>query len=133
MWPFGSKPELPEPIMRGDLTARCDAQRKGWIIDRDGIEFYLPGLLLDESAFDWVKEAASTVDALDAEMRARVMDCLVEWPCDKTQARISCVYLDEYPGAKTINVDFLGDESWGDLGVHVIISDGKIVNAYGED
>jgi len=133
MWPFGSKPSLPEPISRGDTTARYDGQLKGWVIVRDGIDFNLPGPLLDDSAFDWVKEAASVIHGLEAEIRARVMDCLVEWPCDKTKAKISCVYLDEYPGTKTIDLDFLGDESWGDLGIHVIVGDGRIVNAYGED
>jgi hypothetical protein len=133
MWPFGKKTSLPEPVSRGEMTAQYDIRRKGWVIPWDGIEFYLPGLSFNESAFEWAKEAAPVIRALDDKIRIRVTKCLEHWPCDKTKTHISCVYLDAYQESKSLDLDFLGDESWGDLGVNVIIKDGKIVDAYGSD
>jgi hypothetical protein len=43
------------------------------------------------------------------------------------------VDLDHYGKSKTIDMAFAGDDSWGDFGVNVIITDGKIVDTYGGD
>ena len=61
------------------------------------------------------------------------MLCLQEWPCDKTKAEVLSVDLDDYAEDKTIVMAFTGDDSWGDFGVDVTITDGKIVAADGGD
>ena len=135
MWPFGKKETSPPPedVSRGGLTARYDAKLKLWAFELDGIEFNLSGVPFDENAFEWAKQASAVIRALEGQIRARVVECLQSWPCDKTKAEILYVDLDEYGKSKTIDLAFVGDETWGDFGVNVIIIDGKIVDAYGVD
>ncbi|MDB6024441.1 MAG: hypothetical protein JWM68_664 [Verrucomicrobiales bacterium] len=115
------------------MTARYDAQLEQWAFECDSIEFNLSGIPFNEMAFDWAKEASATIRVLNSEIQSRVMESLEDWPCDKTTAEILCVDLDEYGQSKTMDVAFVGDESWGDFGVNVIITNGRIVEAYGGD
>jgi len=115
------------------MVARYDRSLKSWVIECDSLEFYLPGASFNESAFDWAKEAASVIRSLDDKIRVRVMKCLEGWPCDKSKAKISHVYLDKYQESQSLDLDFIGDESWGDFNVNVIIKNGQIVDAYGGD
>jgi hypothetical protein len=132
MWPFKKEPPPPD-VSNGGMTARYDVKLKHWVFVCDGIEFNLSGVPFDQRAFDWAKEAAAVIRSLDAPMRAQVMECVGDWPCDKSKAEILSVDLDEYAESKTMDVAFVGDDSWGDFGVNVIITNGKIVDAYGGD
>ena len=135
MWPFKKKSvvPVPEPVSAEGLTAQYDGELQRWGFQCDGIEFDLSGIPFDQRAFAWAKESSAQIRTLNEQIRARVMECLEGWPCDKTKAEILSVDLDEYAKSKTINIAFIGDESWGDFGVNVIITDGKIVDAYGGD
>jgi hypothetical protein len=135
MWPFGKKETSPPPedVSVGGMTARYDAKLKHWVFQRDSIEFHLSGIPFDQRAFDWAKEACAAIHSLEDEMRARVVQCLESWPCDKTKAEILSVDLDNYAKSQTIDAAFAGDDSWGDFGVNVIIIAGKIAEVYGGD
>ena len=115
------------------MTARYDVKLKRWTFHCDGIEFNVSGIPFDPAAFGWAREAAAVIRSQVSEIRSRVMECLEGWPGDKTKAQILSVDLDDYASSKTFDVAFVGDESWGDFGVNVIITDGKIVDAYGGD
>ena len=132
MRPFSKKPPPPD-VSNGEMTARYDVKLKFWVFVCDGLEFNRSGVPFDQRAFDWAKEASAVIRSLDAPMRARVNECPEDWPCDKSKAEILSVDLDEYEGSKTMDVAFVGDDSWGDFGVNVIIMNGKIVDAYGGD
>jgi len=132
MWPFKEQPPPPD-VSNGQMTARYDVKLKHWFFQCDGIEFNLSDVPFDQRAFDWAKEAVGIIRSLDAQIRAQVTECLEEWPCDKSKAEILSVDLDEYAESKTMDVAFVGDDSWGDFGVNVIITNGKIVDAYGGD
>lgn len=135
MWPFGKKASAPRPedVTVGGMTAHYEAKLKHWVFHCDGIEFNLSGIPFNAGAFEWAREAAVIIRSQDSQIRSHVMECLEDWPCDKAKAEILSVDLDGYAGSKTIDVSFIGDESWGDFGVNVIITDGKIVDAYGGD
>ena len=115
------------------MTARYDTALEYWVFQCRGIEFHLNGVPFDEAAFGWAREAANLIHTLRADIDSRVQSCLKDWPCDKTKADILTVSLDDYKASKTLDIAFLGDDSWGDYGVNVIITDGKIVDAYGGD
>lgn len=115
------------------MTARYDAKLKRWIFHFDGIEFNVSGIPFNVAAFGWGREAAAAIRSQGGEIRSRVMQCLEDWPCNKAKAEILSVDLHDYANSKTFDVAFVGDESWGDFGVNVIITDGKIVDAYGGD
>ena len=131
MWPFQKK--APPDVTRGGRTARYDPQLEYWAFECDGIEFHVKGIPFNEAAFDWARRAVEVIRSLDEDIRSRVDECLRDWPCDKSKKEILGVELDEYPESKTILVAFTGDDSWGDLGVDVTITDGKIVDVSGGD
>jgi hypothetical protein len=135
MWPFGKKVSSPPPedVTSGELMARYDVKLKHWAFECEGIEFNVSGIPFNQSAFGWAKEACKAIHSLDDEIRARVVQCLEGWPCDKTKAEILSVDLDDYVESQTIDVAFVGDDSWGDFGVNVIITGGKIADVYGGD
>jgi hypothetical protein len=135
MWPFGKKIISPPPEdVNGDgMTAHYDVKLKHWIFHFDGVEFNLSGIPFNVAAFGWAREAAAIIRSQGSHIRSRVMECLEGWPCDEAKAEILSVDLDEYSDSKTFDIAFVGDESWGDFGVNVIIADGKIVDAYGGD
>jgi hypothetical protein len=134
MWPFKkSKVTPPAPVSCGDITAKYDERLEYWGFDFGGLEFHIRGIPFNEAACEWAREVLPVIRKLDAEIRERVMECLQGWPCDKTKAEVLCVDLDDYGVAKTIDIAFVGDDSWGDFGINVIITDGKIVDAYGGD
>jgi len=135
MWPFHKQRSAPPPaeVSKDGFTARYDPKLKHWAFEHEGIEFNLSGVPFDEQAFGWAKEASTVLRTLDGQIRSRVTECLEGWPCDQAKAEILCVDLDEYGEGKTLDVAFVGDETWGDFGVNVIITEGKIVDAYGGD
>jgi hypothetical protein len=137
MWLFGKKVTSLQPgdVSRGEMTARYDVNSKHWAFRSDGVEFNLSGIPFNELAFDWAKDVLAVIRSLDDQIRARVRECLESWPCDKTKAEILSVSvdLDKFLESKTLKVAFVGDESWGDFGVEVIITDGRIVDVYGGD
>jgi len=135
MWPFHKQTSAlpPEDVSKDGFTARYDPKLKHWVFVHERIEFNLSGVPFDINAFEWAKEALMVLRTLDGQIRSSVIECLEGWPCDQTRAEILCVDLDEYGEGKTLDVAFVGDETWGDFGVNVIITEGKIVDAYGGD
>jgi len=112
------------------MTAYYDELLESWAFQWAGIEFNITGIPFNQDAFDWAREVASMIRTLDAEILARIMDCLEDWPCDKTKVEVLYVDLDDYEKSKTVDIAFTGDNSWGEFGVNVIITDGKINDAY---
>jgi hypothetical protein len=134
MWPFKkSKATPPADISGGDMTAHYDELLEYWEFQWAGFDFHIRGIPFNQDAFGWAREVAPVIRKLEPNIHARVMECLQDWPCDKTKAEVLCVDLDDYGKSKTIDMAFAGDDSWGDYGVNVIITDGKIEDAYGGD
>ena len=135
MWPFQKKKSspLPENISKGGMTARYDVQLKHWVFECEDIEFNLSGIPFDENAFEWAKATAAIIRKLEGSIQKKVSECLEGWPCNKAAGKILCVDLDDYRESKTFDLAFVGDETWGDYGVNVIITDDIIVDVYGGD
>ena len=133
MWPFKKSKAAPPPdVSCGDMTARYVERLEYWEFRWDGFDFHVRGIPFNQEAFGWAREVAPVIRRLEPGIHARVQECLQE-PCDKTKAEVLFVDLDEYGESKTIDMAFTGDDSWGDFGVNVIITDGKIEDAYGGD
>lgn len=133
MWPFKKSPPPPAPVSRNGLTATYNADLKRWTFCCEGIEFWLSGATFREAAFDWAGDAAATVRELADQIRPHVKEELDGCLADPRKAHISRIDLDEYPGAQTLSVEFVGDETWGDLGVEVVITRGVVVASYAGD
>jgi hypothetical protein len=135
MWPFSKKNLSPPPadFSKDGMTAKYDTNLKEWTFENEGIEFSLSGILFDENVFQWSKEASAIIQKLEGQIKVRVEECLEGWPCNKTSAKILVVNLDGYRESKSMDIAFVGDETWGDFGVNVIITNGQIEDVYGGD
>ena len=135
MWPFSKKPVLPPPddIVQGNDRAQFSTPLGHWEFEIDGTEFTLSGRTFDPQAFSWARTALADMRRLQPEIDQRVLQVLDGWPCDVATRELLSVSLDDYASEGPIDLGFVGDDSWGDFGVNVILADGKIVDAYGGD
>lgn len=135
MWPFRKKQALPPPenIVLGDDRAFYSTTLDQWEFEIDATEFSLSGREFDSDAFAWAREAISSITRLDAEIDRHVLDVLDGWPCDVSTRHLLSVSLDDFASERQFNIAYVGDDSWGDFGVNVIVADGKVIEAYGGD
>ena len=135
MWPFRKKPVLspPEDIVLGNDRASFSTSLDQWEFEIEGMEFNLSGRDFDNRAFTWAREVAASIKQLEPEIDRQVLEVLDGWPCDISKRRLLSVCLDNFASEGQFDLAFVGDDSWGDFGVDVIIADGKIIEAYGGD
>ncbi|MCF7675115.1 MAG: hypothetical protein K9N23_22695 [Akkermansiaceae bacterium] len=135
MWPFRKKPVSPPPedVVRGDDRAHFSTVLDCWEFEVDGTEFTLSGRTFDPQAFAWARAALAEMTGLAAEIDQHVLQPLDGWPCEVASRRLLSIGLDDYANAGRIDLAYVGDDSWGDFGVNVILADGKVVEAYGGD
>jgi hypothetical protein len=135
MWPFRKKLVLPPPadIVHGDDRAQFSTTLDHWEFEIDGTEFTLSGRTFDSQAFSWAITALADMRRLQPEIDQRVLQVLDVWPCDVETRELLSVSLDDYASEGRFDLAFVGDDSWGDFGVNVILAGGKIVDAYGGD
>src|SRR5690349_1654423 len=118
MWPFDLlKPTLPSNVSCGDMTAHYDGQMWCWKFQWDGLDFTLRGIPFNQDAFRWAREIAPAIRKLGPEIFARISEHLAKWPCDLKSAHIYCVQLDDYGKERTIEIMYMGDDSWPEIPV----------------
>ncbi len=135
MWPFRKKPALPLPddVVFEGVRATYDPRFKTWGFEMAGVSFTFAPRDFPTAAFEWGRAAIQDYERLRDEMEKHVMAQLDGWPCNKEAWCLLSVALDEYPTGGKMNFTFVGDDSWGDYGVSVIVVGGRIVAAYGWD
>jgi|GEM_PF-2552067 len=135
MWPFRKKHsnKAPKEVFKDGTTARYDSKLDSWTFELEEVEFHLSGIQFKEEAFDWARQVVVVVRSLDQQIKKSVAGCLEGRPCNTDAAQIFWVNLDDYKTSKTFDLAFGGDDSWGDFGVNVIVTDGKIVNVFRGD
>lgn len=135
MWPFCKKQVLPPPedIVMGGDRASFSTSLDQWEFEIDGTEFTISGRDFDNRAFTWARETAASIKQLKSEIDRQVLEVLYGWPCDVSTRRILSVCLDDFASERQAELAFVGDDSWGDFGVNVIIAGGKVIEAYGGD
>jgi hypothetical protein len=70
---------------------------------------------------------------LEAEIDRHVLEVLDGSPCNVATRHILSVSLDDYLSAGHLDIAYVGDDSWGDFGVNVIVANDKVIEAYGGD
>ncbi|MCU0794690.1 MAG: hypothetical protein MUF31_02025 [Akkermansiaceae bacterium] len=127
MWPF-NKPSSPEPVTVGGLTASFSRQVEQWELTVDGIDFTYGPRDLDLAIFEWARTLAPMVQQLKEPILAAARNSVSDWDKLRTEsAEILSVDLSEYPSMGLASVDVTGDDSWGDLGVTVVLKNGQII------
>jgi hypothetical protein len=135
MWPFRKKQILPRPddVISGDNRAFYSTLLKGWDFEIDGIEFSLSGREFDIRAFEWARKEMETIGRLENEIDGHVLEVLDGYPFDIEARHLFAISLDDYLSEGQLNLSFVGDDSWADFGVNVIVANGRVVGAYGGD
>ncbi|WP_200273637.1 hypothetical protein [Luteolibacter pohnpeiensis] len=135
MWPFRKKQVLPPPedFISGDDRAVYSTTFDQWEFEIEGIEFTLAGREFDRRTFGWAREAITMIKRLEAEIDRHVLEELDGWPCDIATRHLLSVSMDDYTSEGHLDLAYVGDDSWGDFGVNVIVADGKVIESYGGD
>ena len=134
MWPFNKKEVQPSlNIISGDDRAWFSTALNHWDFEIDGIEFTLSGRSFDSRAFGWAREAISSIHCLESEIDKHVLNVLEGSSFDVATRHILSVSLDDYSSEGQLDIAYVGDDSWGDFGVNVIVANGKVIEAYGGD
>ncbi|MCZ6834650.1 MAG: hypothetical protein O7G85_02655 [Planctomycetota bacterium] len=136
MWPF-SKPNQDNPlptIKVGDLIIKWDKSVGCWEFEIDGIHYDLiHNPVFDPQIIDELPKIRQWINALEAEIDkaiAEQLDGWCEWDGKKDLFSIDVSCLLE---KDQVDVSYSGNEKWGDLGVNIVITDGKIVDVYSGD
>jgi len=135
MWPFFRKTTVQAPpnIISGDDRAWFSTTINQWEFKIDGTSFTLSGREFDSRAFTWAREAISSISRLESEIDRHVLEVLDGSPFDVATRHILSVRLDDYSTAGSFDIAYVGDDSWADFGVNVIVANGKVIEAYGGD
>ena len=135
MWPFRRKPSLPPPdnIVQGGDCARFSSELDQWEFEIDGVEFTLSGRNFDENAFEWARAVLVDKCKLESEIDQHVVQVLDGWSFNASSRHLLSISLDDYGAEGYSDLAYIGDDSWGDYGVNVILGDGRIIDAYGGD
>jgi hypothetical protein len=135
MWPFSKKREtiVPDDVVFEGNRARYSSTLDCWELTLDDVDFTCSGISFDTRVFGWADAALSVIRRLEEEIDKRVIKELEGWPCDVSKRELLCVALDAYTESRTLDLSYVGDDSWADFGVNVIIRDGVIEDSYGGD
>ena len=134
MWPFRKiVVQTPPNVISGDDRAWFSTTLNQWDFKIDGTDFTLSGREFDIRTFAWAREAISLIRRMETEIERHVLEVLDGSPFDVTTRHILSVSLDDYSSAGNLDIAYVGDDSWGDFGVNVIVANGKVIEAYGGD
>lgn len=135
MWPFEKKQPREQKVVTIDgvdvkHAAYCDM----WEFTVDGLDFTIDGPEFDQRAVEWAKDAVPTIRRLEREMvkaaRERVK---AHQGLDLDSTELLSVDLSDFEKEGYLSAAYVGDESWGDMGVVVTIQDGKILDVRAGD
>lgn len=135
MWPFKKRP-IPDPVTEDGVTATFSRDTEAWEFTIDGIDFNFESELFEPAAVHWAKSELPTILALMPEMIAAAKEEVrdeEENLINVESTELLSVDLIEYPTDGYLSVNFVGDETWGDLGVVVTLKDGAIFAVHSGD
>jgi len=136
MWPFSSKKKkaTPIPTIRcGNISVRWNAQLYWWQFSDGEIDYSLAGPEFDVAVLNSLVLVRRWLTGLDKEIDAEIKKHLEEW-CEWTgEKHVVSIEVLNLARKNEIDIAYAGGDNWGDLGVNIVISDGKIINSYAGD
>lgn len=137
MWPFSSKKKKKAtsiPTIRcGKISVRWNAQLHRWQFSDGEIDYSLAGPEFDVAVLNSLVLVRRWLTGLDKEIDAEIKKHLEGW-CEWTgEKHVVTIEVLNLARKNEIDIAYAGGDNWGDLGVNIVISDGKIVNSYAGD
>jgi hypothetical protein len=137
MWPFTflrNSKAAPPDVAVGDTTARFDIKVGVWEFDISEHKFSIQKKEFPPECVEWARAVAEFLPAHMPAVRDAVLNELKGWKEVNAQStEMLPVSLDDYASSRTVTLDFYGDDTWGDLGVTVVLSSEKIVEVWSGD
>jgi hypothetical protein len=134
MWPFSKKPIREHPQVALDGTrAWYDHQRNEWSFSIDGIDYSVRGPKLDVALFHAVRRIPEEIAAIKPQIMATIREYVTEWCHSVESAHIVCIDVTSLLSNNMYDITYAGDDDWADLGVNIIVTDGKITQSYAGD
>lgn len=131
MWPFRKKTPNPTPedVVEGEIRASYHPDLEHWEFQIETIEFTLAGRQFDRNAFGWARETSEWMTLLAKEIDQSVLSELEGFRGNIMSRQLLSVCLDDFAEKREAALAFVGDETWGDYGIDVILADGKVLGA----
>lgn len=135
MWPF-SRDKKPEPVPTvrcGDVEITWNLEFLWWEFSTGEIDYSLiDNPVFDSSLLSRLTDVAEWLAGLESEIDHEIqkhVDDLCDWQGQKDLIGVDVSWL---VTKNEVDVSY-GHQDWSDLGVNVVITDGKITNSYSGD
>lgn len=136
MWPFttSEKVTLVFPIVLHEgIRIAYDPKEKYWEYIFHDINFVYHGNEFDLRIMQLNQQILDTIKGLKTEIYQTIKTHLEGWVQWDGEPHIVCITVENCLQDGKIDISYCGDESWGDLGVNIVIREGKIVDSYSGD
>lgn len=135
MWPFRrNNKSTPVPVVRcGSIDVAWDSTYHSWKFSDGEIDYsFSDNPVFDPSVLQHLPKVSQWLEELDCKIHEEVKKYLAGW-CD-WQGEKDLVDIDVswLVARNEVDVSY-AHEDWGDLGVNVVITDGRITDSYAGD
>ena len=131
MWPFScNKRPTPVPAIRcGDIDVTWNPTFHGWEFSVGDIAYSQhQNPVFDQSVFAKLPEVRKWLEVLDSEINEEIKKHLAGW-CDwKGQKELVGIDVSRLISRNEAEVSY-AHEDWGDLGVDIVITNGRITSS----
>lgn len=135
MWPFSrNKKATPVPVVRcGSIDVVWDSTYHSWEFSDGEIDYsFSDNPVFDPSVLQHLPKVSQWLEELDREIHEEVKKQLAglwDWQGEKDLVGIDVSWL---VARNEVDVSYAHEE-WADLGVNVVITDGRITDSYAGD
>lgn len=135
MWPFSrNKKPKPVPTIRcGDVVVTWNRDFLWWEFSRDSIDYSLTdNPVFDPSLLSELPKVSAWLVDLESEIDDEIKKHVEGWCDRKGQKDLVVIDVSWLISKNEVNVSF-AHEKWADLGVNIVITNGRITNSYAGD
>lgn len=137
MWPFSKRKQTSDhPSVRvGEFSVRWNPSRQGWEFEDDRYDYTLLfSPEFDVAVLDRLEQVRQWLIDLDQEIDAAIQSELKGYElCRWTGKKLLSIDVADMLLHARFEATYTGDDSWGDLCVHIVITNGKITEIFGSD
>ena len=125
----------PSMKINSSCTIYYNAEFSIWEFSTPDIEFdcTFDNPEFDLAVVDEVDKISYIIKDLEPEIKLKISKHLENWCEDLENAHILSVDVTKLVTDKVIDISYAGGDEWGDLGINIVIENGKIVETYSGD
>lgn len=136
MWPFSSnkKPTLGPAILIGEISVHWNKDFNGWeFSDGEYVYSLADQPMFDTAILEILAVAKEWLVELDSEIETEIEKHLQGW-CEWTgEKHVVGIDVSRLMSHQEIDVSYAGGEEWGDLGINIVITGGRVTSSYAGD